>query len=81
MGYNYFMGGLSMINKFKNSKALTKFVMMSLLIVIIYTIVEFICSLVTGIAHDTLTGCIFALFGTEIAVCGFIKIFKIKEDN
>ena len=48
---------------------------------IIYTIAEFICSLATGIAHDTLTGCIFALFGTEIAVCGFIKIFKIKEDN
>lgn len=70
-----------MINKFNNSESLTKFVMISLLIVIIYTIAEFICSIATGVSHDTLTGCIFALFGTEIAVCGFIKIFKIKEDN
>lgn len=69
-----------MINKFNNFETLTKFVIISLLIVIIYTLAEFICSIVTGITHDTLTGCIFALFGTEIAVCGFIKIFKIKEE-
>lgn len=69
-----------MINKFNNFETLTKFVIISLLIVIIYTLAEFICSIVTGISHDTLTGCIFALFGTEIAVCGFIKIFKIKEE-
>lgn len=69
-----------MINKFKNFQSLTKFVMISLLIVIIYTLAEFICSIVTGMTHDTLTGCVFALFGTEIAVCGFIKIFKIKEE-
>ncbi|MBO7734179.1 MAG: hypothetical protein J6S67_16565 [Methanobrevibacter sp.] len=69
-----------MINKFNNSQSLTKFVMISLLIVIIYTLAEFICSIVTGMTHDTLTGCVFALFGTEIAVCGFIKIFKIKEE-
>lgn len=70
-----------MINKFNNSESLTKFVIISLLIVIIYTALEFICSIATGVSHDTLTGCIFALFGTEIAVCGFIKIFKIREDN
>lgn len=69
-----------MINKFNNSQSLTKFVMISLLIVIIYTIAEFICSIASGVVHDTLTSCIFALFGTEIAVCGFIKIFKIKEE-
>lgn len=70
-----------MINKFNNSETLTKFVMGSLLIVIIYSISEFIVSTVFQVHHEVLTTCIFALFGTEIAVCGFIKIFKIKEEK
>lgn len=72
---------LSMINKFNDSETLTKFVIVSLIIVILYSVCEFIVSTVTSVSHDVLTACIFALFGTEIAVCGFIKIFKIKEDN
>lgn len=70
-----------MIRRFNNQKSLTKFVIISLLIVIIYSICEFVFSILTGIDHDVLTGCIFALFGTEIAVCGFIKIFKLKEES
>lgn len=70
-----------MIRKFNSQKTLTKFVIISLIIVIIYSICEFIFSITTGISHDILTGCIFALFGTEIATCGFIKIFKLKEET
>lgn len=68
-----------MVKRFNSQKTLTKFVMVSLIIVIIYSVSEFIFSIVTGVSHDVLTGCMFALWGTEIAVCGFIKIFKIKE--
>lgn len=70
-----------MIRKFNSQKTLTKFVIISLIIVIIYSICEFIFAITTGISHDILTGCIFALFGTEIATCGFIKIFKLKEET
>lgn len=70
-----------MIKKFNSNKSLTKFVITSLIIVIIYSICEFIFSILTGISHDVLTGCIFALFGTEIATCGLIKIFKLKEEE
>lgn len=69
-----------MIRILYNQKSLTKFVIISLMIVIIYSICEFVFSILTGISHDVLTGCIFALFGTEIAVCGLIKIFKLKEE-
>ena len=68
-----------MVKRFNSQKTLTKFVMVSLIIVIIYSVSEFIFSIITGVSHDVLTGCMFALWGTEIAVCGFIKIFKIKE--
>lgn len=70
-----------MIRKFNSQKTLTKFVIISLIIVIIYSACEFIFSIITGVSHDILTGCIFALFGTEIATCGFIKIFKLKEET
>ena len=70
-----------MIRKFNSQKSLTKFVIISLFIVIVYTICEFIVSTLTGVYHDVLTGFIFGLFGTAIAVCGYIKIFKLKEDK
>ena len=70
-----------MVQKFNSQETLTKFVIISLLIVIIYSVCEFIFSIISGCYHDVLTGCIFGLFGTEIAVCGFIKIFKIKKEE
>lgn len=70
-----------MVKKFNSQKTLTKFVMVSLFIILIYTISEFVFSTLTGVAHDCLTNCTFLLWGTEIAVCGFIKIFKIKNEG
>ena len=58
------------------------FVGLSLAIVIIYTIIEMIVSSKTGITHDTLTTCFFAVFGGEVVSCALIKIFKLKgTDN
>ncbi len=70
-----------MTKKFNSLKTLTKFVVISMIIIIIYSIAEFICSIVSGINHEVLTGCIFAFFGTEIAACGFLRIFKGKEES
>jgi len=61
---------------------LTRFLIASMSICLIYTVVEFIFSILTGITHDTLTTCVFAFFGTELASCTLVKIFNIiKEKN
>jgi len=63
-------------------KSLTLYVIFSITVLIIYTIVEQIISTASGMSHDTLTTCIFAAFGGEILACALIKIFKLKkEDN
>lgn len=69
-----------MVKKFNSLKTLSKFVAFSILVVIIYTAAEFISAIVFNVSHETLTTCVFTLFGTEIATCGFIKIFKLKEE-
>lgn len=58
---------------------LTKFVVFSLSIIIIYSVFEFVFSILTGISHDTLTTCIYAFFGTELVSCALIKIFNILK--
>lgn len=68
------------MKKIGTIKNLTKYVAFSIAIVIIYTIAEFIVSTVTGISHDTLTGCVYGFFGGELVLCGMIKIFKLKGD-
>lgn len=65
-------------NKTTKTDKLAMFVGFSLAIVIVYTIVEMIISSNTGITHDTLTTCFFAVFGGEVISCALIKIFKLK---
>lgn len=67
-------------NKIKLAK-LTKFILFSIAIIIVYSVVEFIFSITTGITHDTLTTCVFAFFGTELVGCTLVKIFNIIKVN
>ena len=67
--------------RFNSMKTLTKFVLFSFAVVLLYSIAEFASSIVFNISHDVLTGCIYGFFGTEIVSCGFIKIFKIKKEE
>ena len=60
-------------------KSLTLYVVFSILVILIFTIVELIISSVSGISHDTLTTCFFGVFGGEILCCALIKIFKLKN--
>ncbi len=65
----------------KQVRSLTVYVVFSILVLIIYTIVELILSTKFGSSHDTLTTCVYAAFGGEILACALIKIFKLKEEN
>ena len=63
----------------KKDNALAKYVIFSLAIVIIYTVVEFTFSTITGVSHDALTTCVYGFWGGEIVMSALIKIFKIKS--
>lgn len=70
------------MNKEDNMKrSLTKYVIFSIAILLLYTIAELIISITTGQSNDTLTTCLFATFGGEILSCALIKIFKLKGGN
>lgn len=58
---------------------LANYIVFSIVIILIYSISEFIFSTLTGVSHETLTTCLYAFFGTEIASCAFIKVYKIKN--
>ena len=62
-------------------KSLTACVIASIAFVVLYVIVAIIVQVTTGIQlSDSLTVGVFGLFGTELAVTGFIQIFKIKKE-
>lgn len=89
----YFLGGLGAgillvvglmywnIGRHKRIPSLTKYVVFSISVLLIYSIAEFIMASVNGTSHDTLTTCLYACFGGEILSCALIKIFKLKEEN
>lgn len=57
------------------------YVCISLGLILLYSIVELIVSTITGVSHDTLTTCFYAVFGGEVVSCALIKIFKLKEEG
>ena len=61
----------------KKLSGLDKYVIFSIVLLIAFTVVEFLMP----ITHDTLTTCFFACFGGEILSCALIKIFKLKGDK
>lgn len=63
-----------------NDIQLSTYVIISLSLILIYTIIEFIFSTITEVSHDTLTTCFYATFGGEVVSCALIKIFKLKTE-
>lgn len=56
--------------------------MFSFTALIIYTVIEFTVSTITGISHDTLTTSFFFVFGgVETLGASIIKIFKLHGGN
>ena len=89
----YFLGGLGTgilimigfwgwrIGRHKRIPSLSKFVMFSIAMLLIYTALEFTFAITKNKSHETLTTCFYACFGGEILSCALIKIFKLKGDN
>lgn len=63
----------------KRVSALDKYVTFSIVVLLLYTVVERYLTYRTGVSADTLTTCFYAAFGGEILTCGLIKIFKLRE--
>lgn len=63
-------------------KSLTAFVIGCLMIVVLYVITAILVQIYTGNPlPDSLNQGVLLLFGSELAVSGFIKIFKIKHEQ
>lgn len=69
-----------MVKKIGTIKDLTKYVIFSMTIVIIYTIAEFVVSTITGVHHDFLSGCVYGFWGGEMVLLALIKIFKLRRE-
>ena len=65
----------------KKLNGLDKYCIFSIAVVLVYTVVEFVFSTITGQEHSSLTPCVYSFFGGEIVTLGLIKIFKLKEGN
>ena len=65
----------------KNLSKLSKYVIFSIVAMLIFTAVVIIAGLVKGVTLDTLTTCFFAVFGGEVFSCALIKIFNIKKGD
>lgn len=62
-------------------KSLSKYIIFSISVLIIYTIASMVIFIKTGMEYSTLTTCFYAAFGGEILTCGLIKIFKLREGD
>jgi hypothetical protein len=72
---------MTRISKKRKLAKLTKFLLGSIAVILIYSVLEFYYAIKTGMTHDTLTTCMFAFFGTELASCTLVKIFNIIKDK
>lgn len=61
----------------KKLNDLDKYVIFSIVQMLLYTITSLIILICTGYTYDTLTTCFFGFFGGEIVTCALIKIFKL----
>lgn len=71
--------GIERLQKKRELPDLDKYIIFSFAVMLIYTIFEFIFSTITGVAHDTLTTCLYSAFGGELLMCALIKRLKLKR--
>lgn len=69
------------MKKLNSMKSLTLFVIACLILVILYVITAIVIQVTTEkVLPDSLNQGVLLLFGSELAVSGFIKIFKIRKE-
>lgn len=64
---------------FGRLSALDKYVIFSIAMLLIFTVVSFFIGTKYNYTNDALTTCFFGAFGGETFFCAIIKIFKIKN--
>jgi len=62
-------------------QSLTKYVVFSITVLIVYIIAEMIVSTVTGVAHPDLSTVVGSTFGGELLFCCVIRIFKLRSED
>lgn len=65
----------------KEINKLDKYLIFSVTVLIVYTIVEQFLSARFGYERSTLTTCFYAAFGGEILSCVVIKVFNIRNEG
>lgn len=65
----------------KKLNKLDIYILFSIAVVLIYTVAEFICSIVTKTSHEILTGCVYGFFAGEVVSSALIKVFNIKIES
>lgn len=75
--------GIEQLQKLKKKPLpdLDKYIIFSFAVMLLYTIIEFTLSTITGISHDTLTTCLYGAFGGELLLCAMIKRLKLRRDS
>lgn len=67
--------------KRKKLSGLDRYVIFSFAVLIVYSVIEFVISTVTGVSHDTLTVALYGAFGGEVLWCALIKKYKLKRGD
>lgn len=65
--------------KRKKLNKLDRYLIFSIIVLLVYTVAEMAVSSLTGSDHSTLTTCVFSAFGGEFFFAGLIKIFNIRK--
>ena len=65
----------------KKLSKLSKYVIFSIVVMLLFAAVVIIVAVTKGTTLDTLTTCFFAVFGGEVFSCALIKIFNIKKGD
>ena len=63
----------------KKLKALDKYVIFSISVLLIFTAAQMIITALTQVEQSTLITCFFACFGGEVLACALIKSLKLKR--
>lgn len=71
--------GLTYNKKKPKINTLDFYVIFSIFVLLLYTVISQIVAIMYSIQLDTLTTCFFAAFGGEILSACLIKIFKLKK--
>lgn len=71
--------GLTYNKKKPKINTLDIYVIFSIFVLLLYTVISQIVAITYNVQLDTLTTCFFAAFGGEILSACLIKIFKLKK--